>query len=668
MSLDLILAGGLLAAASGLPGICMPRATAWGQRAAAAAMLVSAGLGLAGAWRVPFEASSRSVAVLWPAVGTVELGVDALSVLFLVPVFVMGGLGAVYGLGYWPQPRRRHSARRLQFFWGLLVAGMTLLVVSRHALVFLLGWEVMALAAFFLISAEDHRAECRWAGWLYLISTHVSTLLLFALFALWRWATGSFSLTPAAAGMIPLGAVYALFLLTVSGFGIKAGVMPFHYWLPTAHAAAPSHVSAMMSGVVIKMGIYGLVRFFALLPDLPMACGGCILAMGAISGIAGVLFAIGQHDLKRLLAYHSIENIGIILMGLGLAMLGRSAGRPEWIALGLAGCLLHVWNHGLFKSLLFLCAGSVVHAARTREIDRLGGLGKTMPWTSAMFLIGAVAICGLPPLNGFVSEWFIYLGVLQTSVRGEGIGSATVLAAPVLATIGALAVACFVKVYGAVFLGSARTSAAAHAAESPWTMRLPLAVLAVGCVLVGLAPRLVCPMLDAAIAAWAPEMPPGGMALASLAPLDVLGWITLTLVGLIGLGAIVLAACSRRLEWGPTWDCGYAEPSVRMQYTASSFAQTIVGMFRWVLHGRMRQPEVRGIFPERSSLHSHVDDPVLDGVLLPATRSVARGFHWFHRFQQGLTQHYVLYILVAVFLMLGTLFPMGDLLTRLFAR
>ena len=664
--LELIVAAGVLAALSGLPALCLPRRSPWGQWLAVAAMCGSATVGLLGACRVPFEPVSKGITVLWPAFGEMQLGVDALSALFLVPIFAMGGLGAIYGLGYWPQPHHRHNARKLQLCWGVLTAGMTLLVISRHALAFLLGWELMALAAFFLVSTEDGRAECRWAGWLYLIATHVGTLSLFALFALWRWATGSYSLLPAAE-TLPLSTMNGVFFLALIGFGLKAGIMPLHFWLPTAHAAAPSHVSAMLSGVVIKMGIYGLVRFLSLLPDPPAAWGGAILALGAVSGILGVLFAIGQHDLKRLLAYHSVENIGIILMGLGLAMLGRAAGRPEWIVLGLAGCLLHVWNHGLFKSLLFLCAGAVVHATHTREIDRLGGLGKSMPWTAGLFLVGAVAICGLPPLNGFVSELFVYLGMLQTVTSGTGQGSAAVLAAPVLAAIGALAVACFVKVYGAVFLGSPRTPSL-HAAEAPLTMRVPLLVLAAGCVAIGVAPRIVGPFLDAAIAAWMPEMQQSGSTLAALVPLDMIGWLAILLLGLIALFCLVLVPRFRDASASVTWDCGYAQPTSRMQYTASSFAQTIVGLFRWVLRPHVQRPDVSGPFPRPAVLHTHVDDPMLDRVLVPASRGIERGFGWFHRFQQGLTQHYVLYILITVLLMLGTLIPFADFVTRLFAR
>jgi hydrogenase-4 component B len=596
------------------------------------------------------------------------VGLDALSAFFLIPVFLMGGLGAIYGLGYWPQRRHPGNGRKLGLFWGLLVAGMALLVVSRHAMVFMLGWEVMALSAFFLVSTEDHRADCRRSGWIYLIATHVGTLTLFAMFSLWRWATGSFAIQPVVGQSLSLGVSNGLFFLALIGFGLKAGMMPLHFWLPGAHANAPSHVSAMLSGVMIKMGVYGLVRFLSLLPDPPGAWGGLILVLGAASGLLGVVFAIGQHDLKRLLAYHSVENIGIILMGLGLAMLGRSAGRPEWVVLGLAGCLLHVWNHGLFKSLLFLCAGSVVHGTHTRQIDHLGGLARTMPWTAAMFLIGAVAICGLPPLNGFVSELLVYLGLLRSGTTDGAGGSAAMIAVPVLAMIGALALACFVKVYGAVFLGHPRTHAAAHAHDSPLTMSGPMLVLAVGCATIGLAPVLVSSTLDSTIANWWSDtdaVPPN---LRTVAPLGVVGVMAASLAASGVALTIGLGFCGLRARRVGTWDCGYAHPTRRMQYTASSFAQMIVGMSNWVLHPHRHRPRVEGLYPQPTRMHSHVDDPVLDRLLLPVGHGVERWFGWFRRFQQGLTQQYVLYILITVILMLSTLIPFDEYIARMFAR
>ncbi len=668
MLLELILIAILVAAASGLPGLCMARSSAWGQRIAGASMVGGTLAGLTGAWSCLYFGETPAYRLIWPAAGDSVVGLDALSAFFLIPIFLVGGLGSIYGLGYWPQKRHPGNGRKLRLFWGLLVAGMALLVISRHAMAFLLGWEVMALSAFFLVSTEDPRDKCRRSGWTYLIATHVGTLTLFALFSLWRCTTGSFDLLPVAGQAMGPGVMNGLFFLALIGFGMKAGVMPLHFWLPGAHADAPSHVSAMLSGVMLKMGIYGLVRFLSLLPDPPGVWGGLILVLGAASGLLGVVFAIGQHDLKRLLAYHSVENIGIILMGLGLAMLGRSAGRPDWVVLGMAGCLLHVWNHCLFKSLLFLCAGSVVHGTHTRRIDHLGGLAKSMPWTATMFLVGAVAICGLPPLNGFVSEWFVYLGLLGSGITGGGGGSAAMMTAPVLALIGALAVACFVKVYGTVFLGTPRTHAATHAHESPVSMRGPAVTLAACCALIGLAPVLLVPVLDEAIAGWMPMTTPAVPSLGTLAPLKAISVMSMLLGACIVLPAIYLARRGGVRGGVGTWGCGYARPTSRMQYTASSFAQLIVALFGCVLRPGVHRPHVGGPFPQPTEMHSHVDDPVLDRLLVPTGQVIERWFGWFRRFQQGLTQHYVLYILVTVILMLSTLIPFDEFIARLFAR
>jgi hydrogenase-4 component B len=664
----LVLIAMALSAVSGLPGIFMARASAGGQRAACGLMCAAALAGLTGACMGLRPGLAGSCAFPWPAAGNAMIGLDALSAFFLVPVFLFGGLGSIYGLGYWPQERHPGSARKLQAFWGLAVAGMGLLLVGKHALAFMLGWEIMALSAFFLITAEDRESESRRAGFIYLIATHLGTLTLFGMFALWRWATGSFALEPIAAEAADIGALNALFFLALVGFGLKAGVMPLHFWLPGAHANAPSHVSAMLSGVMLKMGIYGLVRFLFLLPAPPASWGGLVLGLGALSGLLGVVFAIGQHDIKRLLAYHSIENIGIILMGLGLAMLGRSAGRDDWLVLGLGGCLLHVWNHSLFKSLLFLGAGSVVRGARTRRIDLLGGLARSMPWTAAMFLVGAVAICGLPPLNGFVSELLVYLGLFGTAAIPGGKVSAAVVAAPILAMIGALALACFVKVYGIVFLGSPRRPDSVPAPESPACMLAPMLFLAGCCVAIGCAAALLGPPLDSAIAAASSALPRELPRVAALAPLTAVSIASGSAIAVIASIAAFQGLRARRVRRAPTWDCGYASPDPRMQYTASSFARTIESMFAWALRPRERVPLIEGPFPQSASMESHVDDAVLDRLIVPAARWTQRLFGWFRRFQQGLTQHYILYVLVALALLLGTLIPFGDLISRLFER
>jgi hydrogenase-4 component B len=402
------------------------------------------------------------------------------------------------------------------------------------------------------------------------------------------------------------------------------------------------------------MGVYGLVRVTSLFATPPLAWGSVLLVLGVVSGVLGVAFAIGQHDLKRLLAYHSIENIGIIVMGLGLALVGRSLGRMDWIILGLGGALLHVWNHAVFKGLLFLSAGAVIHAVHTREIDLLGGLAKTMPRTALCFLIGAVAICGLPPLNGFVSEFLIYLGLFGTlGPGGEASYAGVAFAAPGLALIGALAVACFVKVYGAVFLGVGRSSHAEHGREPGQAMLGPMATLVGCCVFIGLAPGLVAPLLDRGIATWVPTM-------SGLRPLNdeaPLGWITgmgLLLIAGLACGWAFFAARLRRggVTTAGTWGCGYAAPTAAMQYTSSSFAQMLVTLLARVLRPKRHAPHDLPYFPEKTQFHSAVDDTVLEDAVLPALRFGGWVFAWFRVFQRGNIQTYLLYIFVVLIVLL----------------
>jgi hydrogenase-4 component B len=659
VSEDLVLLGIVTAALSGVPGLLLDRTSNRGQRLTTLLAVIGSGLGLAGiAW---FWATGDCQPIVrpWLIPGTdvhaeFSVAVDGLSAIFLVPVFLIALLGSVYGLDYWPQTEHPQNGRKLRLFYGTMTAGMALLVIARDSILFLFGWEIMALSAFFLVATEDHDKEVREASWIYLVATHLATLCLFAVFALIRNASGSFALAPLEPGSLPPALVTVVFLLALVGFGLKAGIMPLHVWLPSAHASAPSHVSAIMSGVLIKMGIYGLVRITSLLPNPPLEMGTLVLVLGVVSGVLGVAYAIGQHDLKRLLAYHSIENIGIIVMGLGLAMIGRSLGRSDWVVLGLCGSSLHVWNHALFKGLLFLSAGSVIHDTHTREIDHLGGLAKKMPRTAICFLVGAVAICGLPPLNGFVSEFLIYLGLFRTLGTGDGWSfAALAFAAPALALIGALAVACFVKVFGAVFLGTARSGHVEQAHESPLSMIGPMASLAAGCIFIGIAPLVLAPVFDAAVRVWAPEMA-AGLELAALAPFDWIGGMGLLLTAGLFLGGALLWLRLRHgvVEKAATWGCGYVAPTPRMQYTASSFAEMLVSLFGWALRPRARKPEKLPLFPVRTEFHSEVPDVVLEEAVLPAFRFVARLSAWFRVFQQGSIQTYLLYMFLALIALL----------------
>lgn len=659
MSLGLILSAMAMIACSGIPGLFIKRSSLWGQRLAAFFMLAGSALGLAGAGAGLFAAPTLLYFFPWPAMGNATIGLDPLSAFFLMPVFLIGGLGSLYGLGYWKQSEHPHNARGLTLFWGLLVMGMSLLLIGRQAMSFLLGWEFMALSAFFLVATEDENRECRKNALIYLLSTHVTTLTLFGFFALWHHATGSYDLVPILAGTVPSGMRNALFFLAFFGFGLKAGMMPLHYWLPGAHASAPSHVSAILSGVMLKMGIYGLVRIGLLLPDPPALWGGLILAFGAASGILGVLLAIAQHDLKRLLAYHSVENIGIILMGLGLAMLGRSYDKPAWVALGLAGGLLHVWNHSLFKPLLFFGAGSILHATGKRNLDLMGGLARFMPRTALFFLVGAVAISGIPPLNGFVSEWILYIGLMHPLAIGEPQAFGIALSVPALAMIGALAAACFVKVYASVFLGSPRTPEQGTVHESPRVMLLPMAVLAIICATIGILPQFVFPLLESVT----------GLSLLS----DYVPFATLSAVSIGFLASLAVLAAwilfrTRKHTRAGTWDCGYAMPTSRMQYTASSFGNGLVTLFSWFLRPQGHTSAIREIHPAHASASSHVDEVVLDRLLRPVFHKTERIFSWFNRFQQGISQNYILYMLAAVLLMLSLLIPYGDWVLPMFTQ
>ena len=369
--------------------------------------------------------------------GSFSVALDPVSGLFLVPTLFLSALAAVYGTGYLKPFGATRALGEAWFCFDLLVVSMALVMVARNGVLFLVAWEVMALASFFLVTFDRKTASVRDAGWTYLIATHLGTAFLLAMFVLLGGATGSleFDGFGTVAGTAP-GLIGPLFLLAVIGFGTKAGFIPLHVWLPEAHPAAPSHVSAVMSGVMIKTGIYGLVRFLIVLGPPPVWWGWLLIGIGVISGVLGVLLALAQHDLKRLLAYHSVENIGIITLGLGLGTLGVASDTPALAVLGFGGGLLHVVNHALFKGLLFLGAGAVLHGAGTGEIDHLGGLQRRMPWTGTCFLVGAAAISGLPPLNGFVSEFLIYLGAFLGVIAAAGTVGILV---PGLVTIGALA-------------------------------------------------------------------------------------------------------------------------------------------------------------------------------------------------------------------------------------
>jgi hydrogenase-4 component B len=626
------LAAALCIGLSGAPGALWPRA----RRQAIATTLSIAGsaLGLAGL-ALHAHAGEAQAALVWTLpVGRVALALDGLSALFLIPILLVSALGSLYGAGDWRDADRPRDGRRLHLAWGIMTAAMMMVVLADDAILFLVAWEIMALAAFFLICTEEERAEVREASWTYLVATHAGTLCLIGFFALLARAGGSTELWPALDGGSPEWLPTAAFALGLVGFGLKAGLIPLHVWLPGAHASAPSHVSALLSGVLLKTGVYGLVRVCGLLPAPPAWWGGSLLALGVLSGVIGIALAVAQQDVKRLLAYSSIENAGIVAIGIGLATLGRSLGRVDLVALGLGGALFHALNHALFKPLLFLAAGCVRHATGTRQVSALGGLARTMPRTFALFAVGAVAICGLPPTNGFAGELLLYVSLLRTAAVDPAHGPVwAALAAPALAVIGALALAAFVKVAGVAFGGAPRSAAALHAHDPGPAMLAPMAALALACAGLGLAPGAAPP-------------------LSALVPL---GWISLAGLALVaGVAAVASASRLRRPAAGglPTWDCGYASRTPRMQYVGASFSEILVGLCGWAVRARRSPVDRSGAFPQPQRFRIVVPDAALDEIALPLFRAVDRRLSRVRVIQRGPVQAYLVTVLLTVVVIL----------------
>src|SRR5437667_3008256 len=445
--------------------------------------------------------------------------IDPLGGFFLLILSLLGFALSSYSLGYVKGFFGRKNVGVLGVFFNALLLATTLVFVADNIWLFLIAWEIMALTAYCLVSFEHEQPEARDAGVLYFIMSHIDAGCIILGFLLLFQASGDYgfdSLHGLGAKM-PAGKRDAAFVLFLLGFGIKAGIVPLHIWLPVAHRVAPSNVSALMSGVIIKTGIYGLTRvLFDFLGTPPLWWGVTVLTVGTISAVLGVLYALMEHDLKRLLAYHSIENIGIILMGLGAALMFLHTGHPVLATLALIAGLYHTINHAVFKALLFLGAGAVLHATHTRNMEEMGGLIKRMPKTAFFFLIGAVAISALPPLNGFVSEWLTYQSLLQ------GFGTTTSLvrlmfplSGAMLALTGALAAACFVKAFGITFLAQPRSEHAANAHEVAPTMLLGMGLLTAACVFLGLFPTVFLRLFEPFTEQLMGQPLPVGLSLAS---------------------------------------------------------------------------------------------------------------------------------------------------------
>jgi len=615
-----------------------------------------------GSWPVPF--------------GEFAFKLDPLSLVFLIAITILGSCAGVYGLGYMRPYQGKKPLGVHAFFYLILVLVLVLIVTANNAILFLGAWELMTLSTFFLIIFNDEKAAVRKAGFIYLIASHCATFFLFLMFFLMAHAAGSMDFDVMARTAFPPVLAGTVFLLSLLGFGVKAGFFPMHIWLPYAHPASPSHVSALMSGITIKMGIYGICRVLWIMRVLPDWCGYALLMIGVVSGLMGVLYALGQHELKKLLAYHSIENIGIITLGLGVGLLGRSHQAPFLAVLGFGGGLLHVLNHSLFKGLLFLGAGSVIQKTHTGEMDHLGGLAKTLPVTGVLFMVGALSICGLPLFNGFISEFIIYFGLFQgllgLPLHGAIFCSLGILS---LALMGALALACFSKVYGTVFLGKSRADSAGsshfsakeggasgkstalegmcHEKTSQW-MLIPMMILAGLCVWIGLVPRTVTGLTFF-----------GGAYLSrvdlSMIPLEriLIPMTVVVKVSFLFLALLLGLILVRRLLLGKmlmpvreTWSCGFSQVSSRFQYTSASFARRIVELMKNVLLFRRHGGQVAGVFPGKTQVASSVHDASEEMIFRPGLGFLNDLSKKLGHSRIRYTQLYLMYILLFLIFLL----------------
>jgi hydrogenase-4 component B len=596
--------------------------------------------------------------------------IDALSAFFLLLVSLLALSISTYSLGYAKGFFGRKNAGLLGALFNAMLLATALVVTADSIWMFLIAWEIMALTAYCLVSFEHEITETRKAGVLYFIMSHMDAGCIILGFLLLFQASDDFSFGSLhdIGNKMDLGKRDAAFVLFLLGFGIKAGIVPLHIWLPAAHPVAPSNVSAFMSGVLIKTGIYGLTRVcFDFLGTPPLWWGVTVLTLGTISAVLGVLYALMEHDLKRLLAYHSIENIGIILMGLGASLMFLRTGHTSLAALGLIAALYHTLNHASFKGLLFLGAGAVLHATHTRNMEEMGGLIRRMPHTAFYFLIGSAAISALPPLNGFVSEWLTY----QTLLQGFGTTDSLTrlifpLSGAMLALTGALAAACFVKAFGITFLAQPRSDHARNAHEASPSMLAGMAVLACACVILGLMPvqfvRLLDPLtqqlmgqqLSGQIAGA------GGMALGTLAN----NGGTVSTTGLVLTGVCLLPiplvlglifARRARTRRGPTWDCGLRGLTPRMEYTATGFSKPIRMIFKALFQPHrelQRDYDYSPYFTKTIRFDSHVEEVFEKRIYQPVRIFIYRAARRVRGIQAGSIHFYLLYIFVTLLLLL----------------
>ena len=615
-------------------------------------------IGLMAAIPVLFSGAPLSLSLPLPFLpgASFSLLVDGLAAFFLVPIFLIGLLGAIYGHEYMAGSRHRLPGLHWLFYNGLVLS-MSLVVTASHALLFLFAWECMSLFSFFLIIGEHEEQTVTRAGWIYLLATHLGAALLFIFFLAAGTLSASFDFS-AFTALRQVSPLFAsgLFLLLLVGFGSKAGLFPLHVWLPAAHPAAPSHVSALMSGVMVKCGIYGILRLLSFLPPPPAWWGGLMLTLGITGAVFGIAMAASQKDLKRSLAYSTIENVGLIFLALGFWLYCRSHNNETAAALALLGGLLHIWNHALFKSLLFMGAGSLLHGTGTRNLNRMGGLLRRMPGTGILLIAGSMAITALPPFNGLIGEWFLYRSLLEAGARLTGFAAFVPLVLlGLLALVGGMVLMVFTRTVGIALSGEPRTPEAAEARESGWRMVGPMAALGGLCLLGGLFPALLLGPVSRVAELIAPGLP-SLVTRAGLMPLW-LGWLGWGLAGFIILAVAMarwLASSRGQAPTASTWGCGYILPSSRMSYSAEGFAELAgTSFFCPGLQPEVDVDHSPALFPGPLVFRQQAPDLVLEDCYQPLFKGMAASCLRMRKLQSGPVHFYLFYIFSTTVLLLA---------------
>ena len=596
--------------------------------------------------------------------GEIPIRIDYLSAWFILVIGFTFLTGSWYGFQYLKKYKEQASSLTLHAFAFLIVfTALIDICIVQNGFVLLVIWEMMALGSFIIIIFEHHKTETLKAGINFLIQSHICILFLTIAFMWVKIETGTFDFNAITAFTFtqPVSAGIGLFLLFFIGFAIKSGFVPFHTWLPLAHPAAPAHVSGIMSGVIIKIGIYGILRIILLIKTDMIVIGYFIISISLLTGLYGVMLAIVQHNLKKLLAYHSIENIGIIGTGIGLGCLGLGYSNQLLMVCGFGGALLHTLNHSLFKSLLFFVAGNVYQATHTMDIEKLGGLIKKMPHSAWLFLIGALAICGLPPFNGFVSEFFIYVGLFNGLTANHVLPIVFILFAIIgLVLIGGLALICFTKAFGIIFLGTPRKDIQIETKNEQPLSVIPLYLVSAMIVIIGIVPFIIAPFLIKTIQLYIPSFNQETTVFLNnlLKSLTSVGWYSLGFIALTAILFLIrrfLTSGREDLE-DNTWGCGYTGNNEKMQYTASSYIRTFRKLAEPVLLIKKEKSEAGGLFPEHINQTTHPGDKIDKWLIDKPITFIRKVLDRFVFLQNGKIQAYILYGVIFVGLVI--LLPM----------